>query len=151
MLPQHPASWVFLLALTEVERWHTQKSPELGVQQKQHGPLQKSLIREQKRKKSSVKSPQFFNNSKECLELLPRPEWSKNCGAAGLAGGRTWVAVSPELVGFPARIGPWSQPINRRPKGNKGKAEKPAKPKFEQKPAKVCTNRIALQTCNQSA
>ena len=36
----------------------------------------------------------------------------------------------------------WSQPINMRPVRNKGRAEKPAK---------VCTNKIALQTCNQSA
>ena len=36
----------------------------------------------------------------------------------------------------------WSQPINMLPVGNKGRAEKPAK---------VCTNKIALQTCNQSA
>ena len=36
----------------------------------------------------------------------------------------------------------WSQPINMRPVRNKGRAEKPEK---------VCTNKIALQTCNQSA
>ena len=36
----------------------------------------------------------------------------------------------------------WSQPINMRPIRNKGRAEKLAK---------VCTNKIALQTCNQSA
>ena len=36
----------------------------------------------------------------------------------------------------------WSQPINMLPVGNKGRAEKPAK---------VCTNKIALQTCSQSA
>ena len=35
----------------------------------------------------------------------------------------------------------WSQPINMRPVRNKGRAEKLAK---------VCTNKIALQTCNQS-
>ena len=35
-----------------------------------------------------------------------------------------------------------SQPINMRPVRNKERAEKPAK---------VCTNKIALQTCNQSA
>ena len=36
----------------------------------------------------------------------------------------------------------WSQPINVRPVRNKGRAEKPEK---------VCTNKTALQTCNQSA
>ena len=36
----------------------------------------------------------------------------------------------------------WSQPINMLPVGNKGRGEKPAK---------VCTNKIALQTCSQSA
>ena len=36
----------------------------------------------------------------------------------------------------------WSQPINMYLVRNKGRAEKPEK---------VCTNKIALQTCNQSA
>ena len=36
----------------------------------------------------------------------------------------------------------WRQPINMRPVINKGRAEKTVK---------VCTNKIALQTCNQSA
>ena len=36
----------------------------------------------------------------------------------------------------------WSQPINMLPVGNKGRTEKPEK---------VCTNKIALQTCSQSA
>ena len=45
----------------------------------------------------------------------------------------------------------WSQPINMRPVRNKGKAEKPRNAQVWKKPAKVCTNKIALQTCNQSA
>ena len=45
----------------------------------------------------------------------------------------------------------WSQPINMRPVRNKGEAEKPANAQVWKKPAKVCTNKIALQTCNKSA
>ena len=36
----------------------------------------------------------------------------------------------------------WSHPINMHPVRNKGRAENPVK---------ICTNKIALQTCNQSA
>ena len=73
-------------------------------------------------------------------------------GCRGWQAAQTWVSVSPEMVGFPAPIGPpgASQSTGAQ-KGTKGKRKSPQTPKFEQKPAKVCTNRIVLQTCNQSA
>ena len=49
----------------------------------------------------------------------------------------------------------WSQPVNMCPVRKKGiyqgKAEKPANTQVWKKPAKVWTNKIVLQTCNQSA
>ena len=45
----------------------------------------------------------------------------------------------------------WSQPSNMRPVRNKGKAEKPTNAQVWKKHTKACTNKIALQTCNQSA
>ena len=44
----------------------------------------------------------------------------------------------------------WSQPINMRLLRNKGRAEKPVNSQVWKKPVKVCTNKIALQICNQS-
>ena len=73
-------------------------------------------------------------------------------GCQGWQVARTWVLVSPEMVGFPTPIRPpgASQSTGAQ-KGTKGKWKSPWMPKFEQKPMKVCANRIALQTCNQSA
>ena len=48
----------------------------------------------------------------------------------------------------------WSQPINMHPvrkwESIRGKLKSPRTPKFEKRPVKVWTNKIALQTCNQS-
>ena len=58
-------------------------------------------------------------------------------GGLDLSFGFPWNGKIPH----PHQV-PWSQTINMHPVRNKGRAEKPAK---------VCTNKIALQTCNQSA
>lgn len=81
MLPQHPASWVFLLPLTG--GWkvaHTQKIPLLGSATETAWNTPKEFDkRTEKKKKAIWNLPKlFFNNSKECLELSPRPDWSKN-------------------------------------------------------------------------
>ena len=81
-LPLHPASWGSLLPLTG--GWkvaHTQKVPLLGSATEPAWDTPKeSLITKQKRKKKAIWNlPKlFFNNSKVCLELFPRPDWSKN-------------------------------------------------------------------------
>ena len=76
-------------------------------------------------------------------------------GCRGWQSAGTWVSVSPEIVGFPTPIGPLEPANQQAPKReqreHEGKRKSPRMPKFEQAPAKVCTNRIALQTCNQSA
>ena len=78
------------------------------------------------------------------------------CGAAG-AGRRPGPGFrfplkwrdSPPPSG---RLEPANQQAPKREqREHEGKRKSPRTPKFEQKPAKVCTNRIALQTCNQSA
>ena len=84
-------------------------------------------------------------------KLIP----DSNCGAAG-AGRRPgpefrfplkwWDSLTPS-----GRLEPDNQQVPKREqKDHEGKRKSPRTPKFEQKPAKVCTNKIALQTCNQS-
>ena len=69
-------------------------------------------------------------------------------GGPDLSFGFPWNGKIP----YPHQAA-WSQPINpvRKRESTKGKLKSPGTPKFEEKPVKVWTNKIALQTCNQSA
>ena len=73
----------------------------------------------------------------QCTELCEAARVNTMTGSLDLSFGfpRNGKIPHPHQV-------TWSQPINMRPVRNKGRAEKPAK---------VCTNKIALQTCSLSA
>ena len=65
-------------------------------------------------------------------------------GCRGWQAARTWVSVSPEMVGFPAPIGPpgaSQQAPKREQREHEEKRKSPRAPKFEQKPA---TNRLRI-------
>ena len=69
----------------------------------------------------------------------------------GLAGGLGLGFRFPWNGGIPRpHRGTWSQPINVHLVKARGSAEKPAGAEVWTKACAVCTNRIALQTCNQS-
>ena len=70
-------------------------------------------------------------------------------GGLDLSFGFPWNGKIP----YPHQAA-WSQPINTRPvrkrESVRGKLKSPGMPKFEKRSMKVWTNKIALQTCNQS-
>ena len=78
------------------------------------------------------------------------------CGAAG-AGRRPrpgfqfplkwWDSQPPSGLLEPANQ---QAPKREQREHMEGKRKSPRTPKFEQKPPKICTNKIVLQTCNQS-
>ena len=70
-------------------------------------------------------------------------------GGRDLSFGFPWNGKIP----YPPQA-TWSQPINVRPvrkrESIRGKLKSLRTPKFEKKPVKIWTNKIVLQTCNQS-
>ena len=96
----------------------------------------------------SYKRKRFILSIK--IPVIPPPATTNwvcyNCEAARvntMTGGLNLSFGFPQngKIPHPHQV-TWSQPINMLPVGNKGRAGKPAK---------VCTNKIALQTCSQSA